>query len=144
MLLKKILLTLLLIPSVSSGGAASTQTYPGYTERLQQRAAFVARFAGEPLDSVKFRSFDGFEPLSTNSLIIYEKGSRGYLLTVTPCWDLPWSAAIGGIVSNTTINVKLNYISTAEMRKCIITEMRLVDVKAMKEAEKADKADKAG
>jgi hypothetical protein len=136
----KLLVILLLVSSVNAEATDSGQSYPGYTERLQQRAEFVARFAGEPLDSVKFRSFDGYEPLSTNSLIIYEKGSRGYLLTVTPCWDLPWTAAIGGIVSNTTIYVKLNHISTAEMRKCIITEMRLVDVKAMKAAEKADKA----
>lgn len=134
-----LLLPFLLLGFVNAYANDVDQSYPGYTERLQQRAEFVARFAGEPLGSVKFRSFDGYEPLSTNSLIIYEKGSRGYLLTVTPCWDLPWTAAIGGIVSNTTINIKLNYISTAEMRKCIITEMRLVDVKAMKEAEKKNK-----
>ncbi len=136
----KLLVFLLLILSVTANATDNAQSYPGYTERLQQRAEFVARFAGEPLDSVRFRSFDGYEPLSTNSLIIYEKGSRGYLLTVTPCWDLPWTTTIGGIVSNTTISVKLNHISTAEMRKCVITEMRLVDVKAMKAAEKADKA----
>lgn len=141
MLNEKLLVILLLVFAFNAGARDGGQSYPGYTERLQQRAQFVARFAGEPLDSVKFRSFDGYEPLSTTSLIIYEKGSRGYLLTVTPCWDLPWTAAIGGVVSNTTINIKLNYISTAEMRKCIITEMRLVDVKAMKAAEKQDKAD---
>ena len=134
-----LLLPLLLLAFANARANDGDQSYPGYTKRLQQRAELVARFAGEPEDSVKFRVIDGYEPLSVNSLIVYERGSRGYLLTVTPCWDLPWSATIGGFASYMTINVGLNRISTAKMR-CPITEIRPVDVKAMKAAEKAMKS----
>ena len=139
MLNRIIFVALLLLTSLNADAEASAQSDPGYTERLQERAEFVAKFAGESVDSVKFRVFDGYEPLSTNSLIIYERGSRAYLLTVTYCWDLPWTGTIGGISDYETIYVRMNVISTAKMR-CTITEIRPVDSKAMKAAEKAIKS----
>lgn len=135
----KLLVSLLLAASLNAAAAESDQSAPGYNERLQQRSEFVSRFAGEPMESVKFRVFDGYEPLSTTSLIVFERGSRAYLLTVTPCWDLPWTAAIGGIADYMTISVRLNAIQTAKNR-CIITEIRPLDTKAMKSAEKKNKS----
>lgn len=135
MLYGKFLLFLFMFASFNTVANDNEQPSPGYTERLKQRAEFVAGFAGEPIDSVKFRVYDGYEPLSTTSLIVYERGSRAYLLTVTPCWDLPLVGSIRGIYDYMTLDVRLNAIYTAKM-KCDITEMRLVNYKAMKLAEK--------
>ncbi len=124
-----------LVGSLNAPAVESDQSAAGFSERLRQRSEFVSQFAGEPVSSVKFRVFDGYEPLSTTSLIVFERGSRAYLLTVTPCWDLPWTTAIGGIDDYMTINVRLNAIATAKNR-CVITGIRPLDTRAMKEAEK--------
>ena len=128
---------------VASLGAVvdeSVKAAPGQSKDLHNRAEFVARFASDPIYSVNLRSYIGFEPLGTNSLVIYDKGNHGYLLTVSPCWDLPWTTKIGGIISYMNILVDFNAISTDKVAKCVIKEMRRVNVKAMKAAEKADKA----
>ena len=139
----KFLLSFLMLVSFNAVAKDSEQSNEGYTERLKQRAEFVAGFAGEPIDSVKFRVYDGYEPLSTTSLIVYERGSRAYLLKVTPCWDLPLVGVISGIYNYMTIDIRFNAIYTAKM-KCDITELRLVDYKAMKLADKENKIDYSG
>ena len=112
---------------------AQTGARPGFSERMQARAEQVGKVAGEPVQSVRFRVFDGFEPLGTESLLLLERGGGAYLLTVTPCWDLPWAMAIGGIRDYEMIWVNLNAVRTAKSR-CVIRAIQPVDMKALKAA----------
>lgn len=117
-----------------SAGQTQTGALPGFSERMQARAEQVGKAAGEPVGSVRFRVFDGFEPLGTESLLLLERGGRGYLLTVTPCWDLPWAMVIGGIRDYEMIWPGLNAVQTAKSR-CVIRAIRPVDMKALKAAD---------
>ena len=136
--MRQYMLGLLLLASGLPLPAAQTQAepWPGFSERMQARAEQVGKLAGEPVESVRFRVFDGFEPLGTESLLLFERGGGAYLLTVTPCWDLPWAMAISGIRDYEMIWPNLNAIRTAKSR-CVIRGIRPVDRKALDAADKA-------
>ena len=106
------------------------------TDRYEQRRVFVSQFAGEPRSSVSFmRNYD-FEPLGQHSLLLYESINRAYLLEIEDfCPELTSALAIGINNKTSTLSAKFDSVHVRG-RQCRILEIRPVDVKAMKAAQK--------
>jgi hypothetical protein len=116
-----------LLPAVA--GAKSDRK-----ERMEERLVFVERFAGESLISLDVKGAFEFEPLGTESLLLYGDRNQAYLLKVDdPCINL---------LSAFILYVRNNHV-VVNRQFCRILEVRVVDVKAMKIAQKSEReADK--
>ncbi len=133
-----------------AGTSNALETSAAKADKYAQRKAFVSQFAGVEKSSVPFtRSYD-FEPLGDDALLLWESSSRAYLLGVDNfCRNLTWAHAIQIDNKGSSINAKFDSIKvlSSDNRfndKCRILDIRPVDVKAMKAAEKAKReAEKA-
>jgi hypothetical protein len=130
--------TLLLIAAVASNAGAQDRASERMS-KMEQRYAFVTRFAGEPKSSVAFaRSYD-FEPLGRHTVLLYESMNRAYLVEIEDfCPDLPTAMAIGVENQTSRLSAKFDALRIGG-RSCQILEIRPVDVKAMKAAQKSQR-----
>lgn len=135
-------MSILYLAVLAVASAASADAPATAPDKYEQRKAFVTQFAGETKSSMPFfRSYD-FEPLGDDALLLWESPGRAYLLAVDDfCTDLPTARAI--VINNkgSTVNAKFDSITVADRgqsanNRCRILEIRPVDVKAMKAAEK--------
>ena len=129
---------LLLIAAIATNAVAQDRKSERMS-KMEQRHEFVIRFAGEPKSSVPFtRSYD-FEPLGRHTLLLYESMNRAYLVEIEDfCRDLPTAMAIGVDNKTSILNAKFDAIRIGG-RSCQILQIRPVDVKAMKAAQKAER-----
>jgi hypothetical protein len=106
------------------------------TDRYEQRRVFVSQFAGEPRSSVSFMRHYDFEPLGQHSLLLYESINRAYLLEIEDfCPELTSALSIGIDNKTSTLSAKFDSVKVRG-RSCRILEIRPVDGKAMKAAQK--------
>ncbi len=129
--------------SLMAGTSIALEKPVQKVDKYAQRKAFVSEFVGEAKNSVPFtRSYD-FEPLGDDALLLWEASNRAYLLDVDQfCRNLTWAHAIQIDNKGSSINAKFDSIKVLSNNnsfndKCRILEIRPVDVKAMKAAEKA-------
>ncbi|MEY2865977.1 MAG: hypothetical protein RIQ43_3 [Pseudomonadota bacterium] len=129
---------LLLVAAIATTAGAQDRKTERLT-KMEQRLEFVTRFASEPKSSVPFaRSYD-FEPLGRHTLLLYESMNRAYLVEIEDfCPDLPTAMAIGVENKTSTLNAKFDALRIGG-RSCRIQQIRPVDVKAMKTAQKAER-----
>ena len=126
---------LLSILIATAASAAATKT--DRQTRMDERREFVTGFAGESQSSVRFSRFYDFEPLGSDTLLLYESLNRAYLVKIEDfCPDMPNAFKLGVDNSSSSLNVRLDAI-TVRGDRCRIIEIRPVDVKAMKAAQKA-------
>ena len=127
-----VLLSILIAAAASAAvGKSDRQT------RMDERRAFVSGFAGEARSSVRFSRFYDFEPLGTDTLLLYESLNRAYLVKIEDfCPDMPTAFKLGVDNSSSSLNIRLDAI-VVRGNRCRIIEIRPVDVKAMKAAQKA-------
>jgi hypothetical protein len=143
--LSALALTLMCLPAALPAADKTARA-----DRYEQRRLFVTEFAGAPsTGSVSFmRNYD-FEPLGEHTLLLYESMSRAYLLEIEDfCPELTSALAIGINNKSSRLTAKFDSV-LVRGRQCRILEIRPVDVKAMKAAQKqrreAEKApDKSG
>jgi hypothetical protein len=135
-----------LLAGTSSAFDESAQKQDKYAERK----AFVSQFVGEAKSSVPFSRSHDFEPLGDDALLLWESPGRAYLLKLENfCQNLTWANAIqidhqGSSISAKFDSIKVLSNNNSFNNKCRILEIRPVDVKAMKAAEKTKReADKA-
>jgi len=133
------LLAALSAASVASAAEISAEA----PDKYEQRRAFVMQFAGEAKSSMPFfRSYD-FEPLGDDALLLWESPGRAYMLDVEDfCPNLPTARAIAINNKGSTVSAGFDSITVLDRgqsanNRCRILEIRPVDVKAMKAAEKA-------
>jgi hypothetical protein len=138
-----ILPALLWAALAAAGDASAAQTSAAAPDKYGQRKAFVTQFAGEAKSSMpSFRSYD-FEPLGDDALLLWESPGRAYLLDVEDfCADLPSARAIAINNKGATVSAGFDAITVLDRgqsanNRCRILQIRPVDVKAMKAAEKA-------
>lgn len=131
--------SMILAALMASAAGMAVAKNDGYEERR----AFITQFAGEAKNSVSFsRSYD-FEALGTDALLLWESANRAYLVTLEDyCPDLPSERVI--IVNNkgARLTAKFDTITVVSRGEsyndsCRILEIRPVDVKTMRAAEKA-------
>lgn len=109
-------------------------TRPGNRE-----AAALARYeavAGESVASFRFQRLDGYTVLGPDRLVIWTRPREAFLLAVdAPCSELPWVSAIGLTSSLGSVHARFDAV-LAGRERCRIREIRPVDVKALREAER--------
>lgn len=128
---------LLLSLSIVGAALAAEGSKSARELRMDERRAFVTGFAGEPQSSVRFSRFYDFEPLGTDTLLLYESLNRAYLVKIEDfCPDMPTAFKLGVDNSSSSLNVRLDAI-VVRGNRCRIVDIRPVDVKAMKAAQKA-------
>ena len=128
---------LLLSISIAGAALAAEGSKSARELRMDERREFVTGFAGEAQSSVRFSRFYDFEPLGTDTLLLYESLNRAYLVKIEDfCPDMPTAFKLGVDNSSSSLNVRLDAI-VVRGNRCRIIDIRPVDVKAMKAAQKA-------
>lgn len=119
----------------TSGAATPAATG---TPAQQQALARYEKYAGPPLQYFTWLgSFDSWEPLGKDRLLVFTTPSEAYLLKVWPSCDL--SFVVGGIgISSTSRTVYSGLDSVTVntgaggLRRCPISEIRKVDYLRMR------------
>jgi len=97
--------------------------------------------AGAPVGSVVYRGTYSWEALGDHSLLLWETPQRAYYVDVQPiCNDLPWEMNIVVDFRNMTLDSKFDNI-VVRGRRCRIYEIRPVDVKGLRAAERLARAE---
>jgi hypothetical protein len=88
-------------------------------------------YAGEPVKSFYMSDFDGWSAVSRDQLVVHAGMNKSYLLTVTGyCPDLEFANAIAVTSTANTVD-KFEKVLVGRDR-CLINEIRPIDVKQMK------------
>jgi hypothetical protein len=102
----------------------------------------LARFidyAGAPVDRFTYLGrFTGWRALGRDKLVVWTGLNDAYLLTVGgACMDLQFANRIGVTSSGNSVSRGFDSVLLPRRQKCIITEIRPVDYKALR-AEQRD------
>lgn len=104
-----------------------------------REAAALARYeaaAAEPVASFRFQRLDGYTVLGPERVVVWTRPREAFLLAVdAPCSELPWVSAIGLTSSLGSVHARFDAV-LAGRERCRIREIRPVDVKALREAER--------
>jgi len=134
--MKRLLISLaavvLALPACASGGTPDSD-----------RLALYQAHAMPPVESFRYLNrIDGWTPLGDTAVAIWTHPNEAYLLEVdTPCPDLEFAQAIGLTSNSGTVYSRFDKVipraggSTRTM-PCPIRQIRPLDVKALKSAEK--------
>jgi hypothetical protein len=94
-----------------------------------------SEYAGEPVKSFYMSNFDGWSAVNKDQLVVWSGINKAYLLTVTGyCPDLQFANAIAVTSTANTVD-KFEKVIVGRDR-CLISEIRPIDVKQMKEDRK--------
>lgn len=95
-------------------------------------------YADKPIDSFNYLgNFDRWISLGSSKLVVWTQINTAYLLTVRePCPDLPFAMNIGLTAGAGTVHRGFDAVQVGSDR-CIITEIRPVNYKDLKAAERA-------
>jgi hypothetical protein len=94
-----------------------------------------SEYAGEPVKSFYMANFDGWSAVSKDQLVVWSGINKAYLLTVTGyCPDLQFANAIAVTSTGNTVDRFEKVIVGRD--RCLIKEIRPLDVKQMKEDRK--------
>ena len=116
---------------VAAALLAACSGIPLKQREAAERARFEA-YAGKPVDHFTwFTSYEGWEPISRNQLVVWTDINRAYLITVfSPCTDLMFARRIG--LTSTADTVYAHFDSVrAEGWRCVIDTIRPVDYRRM-------------
>ena len=90
-----------------------------------------SEYAGEPVKSFYMANFDGWSAVSKDQLVVWSGINKAYLLTVTGyCPDLQFANAIAVTSTGNTVDRFEKVIVGRD--RCLISEIRPIDVKQMK------------
>jgi hypothetical protein len=105
---------------------------PMHESDVQVRDRYNA-YAGEPIEQFTWLgSFDSWEPISRNELVVKTGVSDAYLLKVgPPCDNLQFTTRIGLTSTGSAVHSRFDYV-TARGWRCPIEEIRKVDYKRMR------------
>jgi hypothetical protein len=105
-------------------------------ERFQQ-------YAGEPVSSINYLGrYDSWRPLGRDNLAIWTGINEAYLLTIAgPCNDLPWANRIAIKSRGPTLS-RGDTVIVGRGERCMITELRPIDYRKMKQDDKAQQEDR--
>jgi len=96
-----------------------------------QARAEYERYAGPPVDEFRYATFDGWQVVGRDRVVLFVDVTRAYLVTVMePCVDL-------GFTEHLAVSETLHTISRFESlfperrERCPITEIRPVDLRQL-------------
>jgi hypothetical protein len=117
------------------------------TARTADQLALYRAHAGAPVsDFPYYHSFTQWTPLGRDAMAVWVSPTRAYLLDVPGCNDLEWAHGIqisdtGGRVSARFDRVQPLGVGTVPI-SCRIEQIRPLDTKAIREAERLARADR--
>ncbi|MGH8295799.1 MAG: DUF6491 family protein [Steroidobacteraceae bacterium] len=126
---------------------ASCSGIPLRQRDAAQRARFEA-YAGKPVDHFTWLTrYDGWEPISSDQLVVWTDINRAYLITVfKPCTDLMFARRISLTPTADTIYAHFDSVHV-EGWNCVIKTIQPVDylrmqhdLRRQREAQKGKKA----
>jgi Family of unknown function (DUF6491) len=138
---RPILLFFLLITAFAGSGCASNAAL-----RDAERLALYRSHAGEPVDGIQYTgSYNGWTPLSDGAFALWTRPSQAWLIELfSPCSELDYADTIGFRNLNGRLNARFDqvYVSSHSLLpiSCTIKEIRPLDVKAIRAAEKDARA----
>ena len=112
-----------------------------------EKYALYEAHAGAPVSSFRyFGSLNGFTPLGDSALVIWTRPREAWLLDLSgSCPDLPYTNAIGLTSSMGRVSARFDKVLVRSFGSinipCQIREIRPLDVKAIRAAEKQNAAD---
>lgn len=132
-------------------GSQQPRTYPvapNQPDADTRRAQLYRAHAGEPIDSF-IGNVNDWTSLDEHSLVVWTGPNRGYLLEVMgPCIELPWAQRItfsrSGISGLKVYDDVIVLGRQPQTMPCTIREIRPIDAKAVKQAEKAGREARRG
>lgn len=133
----KLLHIILATTILAAGGCASATTDA-------EKLALYRAHAQAPVDRFRYLGrIDGWTPLGDSALAIWTRPGEAYLLEVDgPCNDLEFAHAIGVTSSTGSVHARFDKVIPRSGRSgippipCPIREIRPLDVKALKAAER--------
>jgi hypothetical protein len=111
-----------------------------------ERLALYRNHAGEPVDSIVYLGgYDGWTPLGDGALALWTRPNEAWLVQLqAPCSDLDFADTIGFRADGGRLSARLDriYVSNNALipLSCTIQEIRPLDVKAVRAAEREDRA----
>jgi hypothetical protein len=108
-------------------------------ETDEQTLARYMDHAGEPVDSFSYLGrFDSWRSLGRDKVVVWTGVNTAYLLTVQePCQDLQFANRIGLTSTGSTVSRGFDSVRVGNDQTCRITEIRPVNYKDLKAAERA-------
>ena len=92
-------------------------------------------YAGEPVKSFYMSNFDGWSAINKDQLVVWSGMNKAYLIKVAGyCPDLEFANAIAVTSTGNTVDRFEKVIVGRD--RCLISEIRPIDVKQMKEDRK--------
>jgi len=108
----------------------------GRREDDQTVLARYLDFAGEPVDQFRYGvRINNWRPLGGDRLVVWTGINDAYLLEVSACPDLDFAHTIA-LTQRGSHVTRGDYVRMARGVRCTITEIRPVDYKALKQAER--------
>ncbi len=126
-----------LLIALSGAGCAS-----GGALRDAERLALYRANAGEPVDSIQYSgSYNGWTPLGDGTMALWTRPSQAWLVQLyEPCADLDYAQTIGIRNMGGRLSARFDRIHVSNNGliplECTIKEIRPLDVKAIRTAEK--------
>ncbi len=114
--------------------------------RDEERLTLYRNHAGEPVDSIQYTgSYNGWTPLSDGAFALWTRPSQAWLVELySPCSEIDYADTIGFRDTNGRLSARFDqvYVSSRSLIpiSCTIKEIRPLDVKAIRIAEKDARA----
>lgn len=116
---------------------AGSAVVPAIAQQTVSERSDLARYqkyAGAPVDQVRYFSIEGFQYLAPDKLAIWFGVNKLYLLTVqTPCTNLAFANAIGLTSRNNMLYRNFDFV-TFRHQRCKVLKIVPVDELKMKQA----------
>ncbi len=113
------------------------------SQRDAEKLELFRAHAGEPVSSFWYSGrINGWTPLGDSALVVWTRPSQAFLLELFgPCQDLQWSPFISFTSTGNRVNARFDSVivrtrSPVPGPPCRIREIRPLDVKAIRAAEK--------
>lgn len=127
---------------------AGCATHPA--QRDADRRALYGAYAGAPVDGFRYYgSISGWTPLGDEALAVWSRPGEAWLLELAgPCPDLDYARAI--TLTNTFGKVSARFDKVLVLDRnaidipCVIRQIRPLDVKAIRQAERDARAQASG
>jgi hypothetical protein len=115
---------------------AGFAAWPAWAQQTDSEHADLARYqkyAGAPVDHVRYFQINGFQYLAPDKVAIWFGVNKLYLLTVeTPCRNLAFANGIGLTARDRILYRNFDFV-TFDHQRCRITKIEPVDELKMKQ-----------
>ena len=119
--------------AVLLAGAAMVPAFAQQTSSERADLARYQKYAGAPVDSVRYFQINGFQYLAPDKVAIWFGVNKLYLLTVeTPCNNLGFANGIGLTAKNNMLYRNFDFV-TFDHQRCKIVKIEPVNELKMKQ-----------